>query len=269
MTCRQAIELLVLISSKQEANWAVSKVLDINTAELLLMLDNKLSFEQELKIINIKRRLASDEPIQYILGMWQFIDIKIITDKRALIPRPETEYLALIALDMAKKFESPQILDVGCGGGCIGLYLKSKMKSAEVELIDISQDALTLACENAEMLGIDCKFTLCDMHDLSKTPCDIIVSNPPYIKSLDINMLDISVKRYEPHSALDGGSDGLRYYRALAEFASNSLNENGGIVMEIGINQADDVGSIFAEYFDDIKIINDFNNIQRIITAER
>lgn len=269
MTNRQAIELLIPLTNKQGANWTLQSILDVTSVELMMSFDNELSFGDEIKVIDVKRRLEENEPLQYILGTWQFIDINVKTDKRALIPRPETEYLALNALDAIRKFDTPKVLDIGCGTGCIGLYLKTKMASIDLELIDISADALALAKENAILLNVCCEFTHADMRKLNAIPCDVIVSNPPYIKSSDVLELESSVKDYEPHLALDGGEDGLDYYRALLQFANNSLSEKGVILMEIGINQAHDVAVIFTDYFKNIHIIKDFNGIERIVIARR
>jgi release factor glutamine methyltransferase len=161
------------------------------------------------------------------------------------------------------------VLDIGCGTGCIGLYLKSKEESIDLELIDVSADAISLAKENAISLDVSCKFTQADMRELDSISCDVIVSNPPYIKSSDVLELDSSVRDYEPHLALDGGEDGLDYYRALLEFANKSLSEKGVILLEIGINQAHDVALIFTDYFKNIHIIKDFNDIERIVIARR
>lgn len=270
MTNRQAIELLTPLASKQGANWTLQSILDVTSVELMMSLDNDLSFGDEIKVLDIKRRLEENEPLQYILGVWQFIDINVKTDKRALIPRLETEYLALNALDAIREFDCPKVLDIGCGTGCIGLYLKTKMANIDLGLIDISSDALVLAKENAISLNVSCEFTHADMRELDDAiPCDVIVSNPPYIKSSDVLELESSVKDYEPHLALDGGEDGLVYYRALLEFANNSLSEKGVILMEIGINQAHDVAVIFTDYFKNIHIIKDFNGIERIVIARR
>lgn len=269
MTNRQAIELLSPLATKQGANWAMQGILGVSSLELMMTMDNKLDFSHEVKVLDTNRRLKENEPLQYILGTWQFIDINVKTDKRALIPRPETEYLAQKALEVMGEFDAPKVLDIGCGTGCIGLYLKSKAPNIDLQLVDISSDALALAKENARVLDLSCKFTLADMRELDDLPCDVIVSNPPYIKSSDVLELDSNVRDYEPYLALDGGDDGLDYYRALCEFANRSLIENGVILVEIGVTQAHDVAVIFTDHFRNIHIIKDFNGIERIVIARR
>ncbi|MCK5129156.1 MAG: peptide chain release factor N(5)-glutamine methyltransferase [Clostridiales bacterium] len=269
MTIRQAISQLSTSHTKQSAHWIISNMHNVSIAQLLLNLDDILTPEEESKIEDIKSRLERGEPLQHILGEWQFIDITIKTDRRALIPRPETEILAQKAYLYAKEINASKIIDIGCGSGCIGLYLKSKIDDADVTLLDISYDALELSKENAEQLELDCTFVQGNILSLNSKTYDLIVSNPPYIKTADIEGLDENVKDYEPHIALDGGEDGLKYYRALAQFAQNSLEKSSAIFMEIGIDQAEEVREIFNEYFDDIEIIEDFNNIQRMVIARR
>ena len=269
MTIRQAIEKITMLGYHSAAKWAVAHALGIDGVDFILSLDKELCEGDEQKVNNIIKRLRANEPMQYVLGKWQFIDIELITDKRALIPRPETELLAMEALQYAKDHGIKKIADIGCGTGCIGLFLKSRIKDAEVTLVDISDDALSLARENAKMLNLECEFLKADMLETDNIPCGLIVSNPPYIKSADINMLDANVKDYEPHTALDGGEDGLIYYRALAKLADASLDANGAVMAEVGIGQSADVEKLFKNYFDETKIIKDLNGIERIVMAKR
>lgn len=269
MTIRKAIDELAVMSSKQQAQWAVSHVLGLGYTDLILSLDNNISFEEELEIKEIKRRLLNKEPIQYILGSMQFIDITIITDKRALIPRSETELLAQLALKAAQEFSHPQIVDIGSGTGCIGLFLKSRLENAQVELFDISDDALDLTRENAQALGLEVKTTKADMLKMDKAPCDVMVSNPPYIRSGDVNILDDKVKNFEPHTALFGGDDGLKFYRALVEIANKSISPNGTFFVETGYNLSGDVVRIFSKYFSNIKVVKDYEQIERIVVIKR
>ncbi len=269
MTIRQSINDLAEACLKEHAQWAVSHVLGLDFTRLILSQDKEISLEDEKKIREIKERLKDNEPIQYIIGTLQFVDINIKTDKRALVPRQETELLAMKALECAEKFEIPKILDIGCGTGCIGLFLKSRLPHADVEMMDLSDDALELSRENMESLGLECTLTKADMLALETLPCDVIVSNPPYIRTGDIPTLDSSVKDYEPYTALDGGIDGLIFYKALSEFANNSLSEKGAIVVETGYNLHNDVADIFRPYFNEITILKDFMNIYRVVIAKR
>jgi release factor glutamine methyltransferase len=269
MTIRRAIEKITSLGYYSAAKWAVSQITGINHSKLLLHLDDELSDHNEKAIQDVIARLEKNEPMQYVLGRWQFIDIEIKTDKRALIPRPETELLAEHAVKKAKEVNARSIADIGSGTGCIGLYIKSKIPGVKVSLYDISQDALDLAKENADSLNLECSFMRADMRDIDYLQCDLIVSNPPYIKTCDISGLDANVRDYEPHLALDGGEDGLDYYRALAKLADASFLDKGAILLEIGAEQCKDVKDIFSKYFAKISVIKDFGGIERIVIAER
>jgi len=223
--------------------------------------DQEKSFEEGIE------RLKMHEPIQYILGSWDFIDLKLKVDKRALIPRPETEILALEGADIARQLNAPHVLDAGCGTGCIGLYIKHAIASADVTLCDISPDAINLAKENARSLNLNVKFKLKDLKKIDEK-YDLIISNPPYINKEDMSLLDKSVVNFEPSTALYGGEDGLEFYRALSEMHKN-LKKGGYVAVEIGINQDKKVKKLFSRNFDDIKIINDFADIPRVIIARR
>lgn len=241
--------------------------LSASYSSLILSSDITFTKEQEAAFTNGIRRLMKNEPIQYILGEWDFIDLKLKVDKRALIPRPETEILALEGADIAKKFSNPKILDAGCGTGCIGLYIKHAVPEASLTLCDISNGAISLARENAELHNLDVRFKLKDLKQIEET-YDIIVSNPPYITSEDMKHLDSSVINYEPANALFGGEDGLEFYRILSGLHRN-MNRGGYIAVEIGINQSEQVIKLFSDNFIDINVLNDFAGIARVITAKK
>ncbi|MEX1376798.1 MAG: peptide chain release factor N(5)-glutamine methyltransferase [Eubacteriales bacterium] len=245
----------------------LEKVLDNSYSRLLLLDEIHLSEKQTADLDDYIKRLQSNEPIQYILGTWDFIDINLLVDKRALIPRPETEILALETLDLAKKIVNPKIIDIGCGTGCIGLYIKHMLPDANVTLCDISKDAIDLAKENAKRLNLDVEFLLLDMKDIEGS-YDIIVSNPPYIPAEDMKQLDKSVVNFEPENALYGGTDGLDFYRLLSVMHKNVAN-CGYLAVEIGIHQAEDVKKLLEKNFEEIIIKNDFANIPRVVIGQK
>ena len=269
MTIRQATEKIASLGYYSAAKWATAHALGLDNTDFILSLDREISSGDSLKIEEIICRLKNHEPMQYVLGRWQFIDIEVKTDARALIPRPETELLALKAVEYAKANGARRIADIGCGTGCIGLYIKHCLPETDVTLCDISSEAISLAGENAEALGLECNFIKKDMRKLEKLPCDIMVSNPPYIKTDDIKTLEPNVRDYEPHMALDGGTDGLDCYRALARLAEASLGEGGAVLAEVGIGQSNEVPDIFSAYFKSITLVKDFSGIDRIVIAER
>ncbi len=269
MTVRQAIAQIADLGYFSAAKWAVSHILGTDTSQLFLSMDKELSAEESTKYDKLLSRLKNGEPMQYVMGKWQFIDLDIITDKRALIPRPETELLAMKAAEYAKEFDKPKVYDLGCGTGCIGLYVKKETPGAEVTLCDISDEALSLAKENSVALGLDCRFKKFDMLKDDIDSRDMILSNPPYILTEDIAELEVNVKDYEPLLALDGGKDGLDFYRALARISNTALSQYGVGIFEIGIGQREDVCEIFAKYFEKIEVLKDFSNIDRIIIVKR
>jgi len=245
----------------------LEKILDTTYSRIMLLDEIKLNEVQKHTLDNYILRLKKHEPIQYVLGSWDFIDINLKVDSRALIPRPETEILAIEALNLAKNYKKPKILDIGCGTGCIGLYIKHMLKDADVTLCDISKNAISLSKENADKLNLDVNFIHTDMKNI-KGVYDIIISNPPYITKDDMATLDKSVKDYEPENALFGGDDGMEFYKILSVMHKNLIN-CGYLVVEIGINQDKQVIKLLENNFKKIIIKKDLAQIPRVISARK
>lgn len=191
-------------------------------------------------------RLERHEPLQYVLGHAPFLHFSVDTDARALIPRPETEELAMRVLRCGALWSRREVrlADVGTGTGCLAIAMALKHPAARVLATDISADALKLARSNAEANRVREKidFRLCDL--LEGVPAgslDAVISNPPYIASRVIPALDISVRVFEPLAALDGGADGLEVLRRLIPQAHAALNEGGWLFLEIGDEQGEAV----------------------------
>jgi release factor glutamine methyltransferase len=220
-------------------------------------------------------RLSAGEPVQYVLGEWDFRSLTLKCDKRALIPRPETEELVTRVLKFAKSrnFTTPPfVVDVGTGSGCIILSLAKEMPTGAFLGIDISPDAISLAKENAELCGVSnkVKFAIADGLDDFDDPgiIDILVSNPPYITTEDCKTLDPRVREWEPMSALDGGTTGLDFYERLSSDAINLLKPNGAVFFEIGDSQGEAVRQIlFESGFDNITIEKDYAGHDRYASA--
>lgn len=219
------------------------------------------------------KRLKAGEPVQYVLGEWDFRDITLKIDRRALIPRPETEELVTRVLKSAQaQVENPFVIDVCTGSGCIALSLAHEMKRGIFIGIDISPDAVALAAENAVRLGLErnVKFAVGDGLDDFDTPqcADIIVSNPPYIPSAECDRLDGRVKDWEPRLALDGGPEGLDFYERFLGDALNLLKPGGAVFFEIGHNQGAALKNLMFEFgFDDITVEKDFAGHDRYASA--
>ncbi len=272
MTLRQTLEHLIACMhiAPDDAKLIIMAACDMDYTALTLNMNSKLEQATLAQIETLVNRLAKGEPIQYVLGHWAFIDLDLMVDRRALIPRPETELLAEKAVHYLTERSNPRVIDIGCGTGCIGLYIKHAIINADVTLCDISEDALALSKENAKMLGLDVAFIHRDMRKLGDIgDFDLIVSNPPYIGSTDMATLDKNVQDYEPHLALDGGEDGLMYYRALHAIAKNHLKFGCMLAVEVGFNQAPYVAELFKQSLVDVTIHKDLEGIDRMVTACR
>jgi len=230
--------------------------------------------EFETKISDACSRRLKGEPLAYITGQWEFLSVPIIVSRDTLIPRPATETLAERVIEIASKLEKPRILDLCCGSGCIGLACAVNLPQAAVVLADNSVKALEIAKKNIRALGLSRRVTAVEADALARPPAlgsfDIIACNPPYIKSEEIAYLDISVSHYEPWSALDGGADGLDFYRAVAAKWRALLKTGGYIIFETGFDQSGGVKEILllSEY-KDIIVHKDAAGISRVVEAKK
>ena len=197
------------------------------------------------------RRLAG-EPVAYIIGEWEFYGLTLDICRDVLIPRSDTETLVERALEHLKDKTGPvRVLDLCAGSGCIGLAVAHQYPNASVVLADWSEDALRVCRQNIRRCGLSGQVSSARVNALEAPPAlltgfDLILSNPPYIPTADLAGLDASVRDYEPHMALDGGEDGLDFYRAIASKWKNALNDGGTLIFEIGYDQAPQVEYILA-----------------------
>lgn len=223
------------------------------------------------------RRLVDGEPLQYVLGEWDFRSLTLKCDRRALIPRPETEELVTRVLAYLRRRETeegpPFVIDVGTGTGAIVLSLAKEFVGEAVFLgTDVSEDAIALAKENAELCGLSgrVKFAAMDGLDDFDEPgiVDALVSNPPYIESAVCETLDPRVRNFEPRIALDGGATGLDFYDRYLGDALNILKPGGAVFFEIGEGQGAAVAQLMADYgFENIRIERDFAGHDRYASA--
>nr|MBO4518328.1 peptide chain release factor N(5)-glutamine methyltransferase [Clostridia bacterium] len=252
------------IEEDAEADWIVSLTLKIKRDEVNT--DNLVSVKNTEKIYALTDERITGRPLWYCVGDTDFYGYNIKLDERALIPRPETELLTENALKYID--ETKTVLDLCTGSGAIAVVI-SKETGATVYASDISLDALKLAEENEKLNGAKIKFVLSDMFGTFDTEkFDVIVSNPPYIKSEDIKGLQREIRDFEPLSALDGGEDGLHFYRIIAKEAPKFLNEGGALFLECGAGQAEIIRDMLSSSgFSQVEIIKDYENIDRIIKA--
>ncbi|MEG1612587.1 MAG: peptide chain release factor N(5)-glutamine methyltransferase [Clostridia bacterium] len=245
-----------------DIDWILCNVLNVNRGELKsINYVNTVDIERAVVIANER---AKHIPLQYILGSANFYGFDIDVTAGVLIPRPETELLCEQVIKIA---EGKKVLDLCTGSGAIAIAVS---KSVECEMVatDISSVALDIAKRNAEKLNARVIFFQGDLFENIDGKFDIIVSNPPYIKSSDILNLAVEVKDYEPLIALDGGLDGYCVYTRIIDEVKSHLNEGGTLMLEVGEGQADKIKAMLFDKFEDITTLNDYNNIPRIIIAK-
>lgn len=272
-----------IYDAKESANIAelvIEKITGLKRTERILNKQRLLTDEQLNTLQKYLQELINHKPVQYVLHEAWFAGMKFFVDSPVLIPRPETEELAeWIVSDAAfrtSKSEiqnSPTILDIGTGSGCIAIAIKNKIKNAEVFALDVSEDALKIAALNAKQNNAKINFLKADIlknHAHISTPLfDTIVSNPPYIAEKESAELHSNVVAYEPHIALFVPNENpLLFYDAIADFSLSHLTENGNLYFEIHENFADKVVSLLAaKGFQSIEIKKDLQQKNRMVKA--
>ncbi len=218
--------------------------LQIQNEYLAVHLDEEASSEIAQNFEKHLEELIAGKPIQYITNSQEFFGLNFYIDENVLIPQPDTEILVEEIIEICKYREDvPKILDICTGSGAIAVALAKQIK-VEMVASDISSKALEIAEKNAKSHGVNIELTQSDMFEKINQKFDMIVSNPPYIETKTIESLSPEVKN-EPQIALDGGEDGLKFYRVLAQKAKDYLKENGVLAVEIGYNQRESVLEIF------------------------
>ena len=219
----------------------------------------------------VERRLAG-EPVAYLIGEWEFYGLTLDVTPDVLIPRMDTEVLAERAILLARAAgEGARVLDLCAGSGCVGLAVAANVPTCRVVLADISEAALKICKGNVRRNELNARVTCVQADALQKPDAalwdfDVIACNPPYIPTGDLAGLDVSVRDYEPRSALDGGADGLDFYRAIAAQWGSALRLGGSLLFEVGINQAMDVAALLERSgFEDIQSTQDTQGIPRVV----
>ena len=256
--------------ARAEINFALDVLFEYTYKDFLL--GRKLSDAQIKQAQAVfDERTSLKKPIQLILGQAYFLGRRFFTDKYTLIPRPETELLVKEALALSKQLKNPDILDIGTGTGCIGISLMLENPEIKADMSDIQLNALKTAERNAAFHKVSDRagFIPSDLFENIGKKYDIIVSNPPYIPLKDKETLQLEVKNYEPDTALFTRDDfGLEFYEKIISAAPRFLKTRSAIAFELGVNQAEKAAGLLENNgFSNIKIIKDFNSIDRIITA--
>ena len=275
---REIKQRLAPVVGEREAYWMARDIIDdilgYSEVELLIKGNEVLSDFVIGKIDSVVERVERGEPLQYVLGWARFEGNRYMVTPDTLIPRPETQELVDIIISRHGEEKDLRVMDVGTGSGCIAISLARGLKFAQVSAIDISQQALEVASENAKMLKTRVNFECRDA--LSLTPkrgekYDIIVSNPPYIVEYERKDMEHSVLDYEPSTALFvPNDDPLRFYRAIASFAVEALSQGGHIYYEINPLFASEMLEMMRGMgYNDIEIINDMQGRKRMLCARK
>lgn len=228
----------------------------------------------EEQVRDLVRRHLAGEPVAYLIGEWEFYGLPLDIDRQVLIPRADTETLVDCALPFVRQQAGSRVLDLCAGSGCIGLAVASQAEDCRVTLGELSEGALRICRQNIRRNGLTDRVTPLQMNALQPPPrqvgtYDCILCNPPYIPAADIAELDASVREFEPHSALDGGEDGLDFYRAVSSLWRKALRTGGMLLFEVGIGQADDVLRIMRNFgFGDLDIVPDPAGIPRVVLGK-
>jgi len=250
-----------------------SDVFNINAIEFYTHKDKKLSEHQIETLKNIIGRLLKHEPLQYIIGFTEFYDLKFEVNSNVLIPRQETEELVDLIIKKSDNNETFKILDIGTGSGCIALSLKNSLPKSTVTACDFSDEALEMAKLNAKINNLDLEFLEIDILNEDVTNSlgkfDLIVSNPPYVRELEKEMMSENVLDYEPEMALFvDDNDPLIYYNAITNFALNHLKKGGRLYFEINEFLGKEMKNLLLQSgFKDVIVYKDLNNKDRMTSA--
>lgn len=260
-------------SPEYDAQQLIEASFGLNKTQLLM--NNKDSADENKTVLfeELLRRRASREPLQYILGEWSFNRFRFKVGPGVLIPRPETELLPEFAIDSLRKNPGSVVYDLCCGSGCIGITVAKLFPTVRVYCIDLSDAALAFAEENRRRIGVEnVKIVKADVTDgcsiLGLPQPDLILSNPPYVPSAELPTLQPEVI-FEPQMALDGGEDGLRFYREIADKWFPFLHKGGFLALECGEGQSTDILALFVSLASGGKLIRDAFGTERVVVLRR
>ena len=257
-------------NSDFDARCLLEFVLNLNPTQYLLNRSEEVDSVCAEKFLSLVERRSNGEPLQYILGKWEFMGLQFYVGEGVLIPRPETEMLVEFALDFLKDKKNPVVIDLCSGSGCIAISVAKHLPNAKVYAVEKSDLAFPYLKKN---IWLNCVFNISAVHGdifdrtlLSDIKPDLILSNPPYIRSPEIASLQSEV-RNEPSMALDGGEDGLVFYREIANGWLDRLGTGGAIAVECAEDQTEDIIRMFSEKTQYAEAFNDLSGLPRTVTA--
>lgn len=258
------------IKEKEDAYWIIyllaTHILQVDKTYILTHPEQVLEEKEEKDFQEAIQKIKQGIPVQYITNKQEFMDSCFYVNQDVLIPQPDTEILVEEVIQLIKQ-RKVNILDLCCGSGCIGISLKKFLENSNVVLSDVSQKAIEVAKKNAVLLNVDVQIIQSNLFENIKEKYDMIVSNPPYIETNVISTLSQEVQN-EPHIALDGGEDGLTFYRKIIKEAPNYLNKKGYLCLEIGFNQKKAVIQLLQENFENMITKQDLAGNDRVIIAK-
>ena len=262
-----------VLSPRLDSEVLLAHALKLSRSQLLIHSKKTLNeAEKKCAEINVRRR-RKREPVSLITGYQEFWSLDFLVDENVLIPRPETELLIETGLNCISP-ASKNILDLGTGSGVLALVMAKEASACKVTALEIDPKALKIAKQNAKNHGMRDRIKfLCK--DLRKEdwegPYSMILSNPPYISSTDIDKLMPEVKNYEPRKALDGGVTGIEFYKSIIPIAINQLEEKGFLILEIGHSQVNEVTALLRQFsaYQKIQVIKDYSGYNRVVKAQK
>ena len=255
-----------------DAEWLLAHVLDCPRAELALRHSNILTDAQQTEWDALVAQRAERIPLQHLLGSAVFCGLEMEVNDHVLVPRPETELLAEQAWAFVSGLPSPTVLDFGTGSGCLAIVVAAHCPDARAMALDVSPEALVVARANAERHGVAAHIEFHEGDGREGLPgedaFDLVLANPPYIPTGDLPALQTEVREHDPALALDGGVDGLEFYRALAKLALPRLKPTGRLMLEVGDGQAEAVAALLTEAgWGECDVLPDLNKVLRLVIA--
>ncbi len=272
-TGRKILEDAGVDSPAFDAGCLFKKVFGLSLQERIIQSENEAGMQKAKRFLALAHERAGGRPLQYIIGEWPFLDFTLEVGEGVLIPREETELLVRTAAQMLKNVEKPVIVDLCSGSGAVAIGLASLLPDARIAAVEKYGEALSYLRRNIEKTGFrEVRPVHADVFSAEEArrfpALDAVVANPPYVRSGEIASLQREVQR-EPEQALDGGEDGLAFYRAIAGLWLPHIKPGGAAAVEIGEGQAEDVKKILDHFMENVRIIRDFNGFERVVCGIR
>ncbi|MBW6468856.1 MAG: peptide chain release factor N(5)-glutamine methyltransferase [Coriobacteriia bacterium] len=262
-------------SPRRSAEWLLSAATGLSRVEVYAYHERPLSDAERITLREGVKRRAAGEPLQYVTGEMPFRHIVVRVEPGVFIPRPETEVLVDVALELIADVEDPVVLEMCSGSGCIACAIATERPDARVVATEITPVAVGVARANAERLGVADRVTVLEgdlfagVPDELRGEVDLVIANPPYIPSGDLPALPAEVLGFEPHLALDGGPDGLDVVRRIAEQAYGWLGPDGVVAMEIDETCAKDASEGVREWYQEVRTVRDLAGRDRVVVGRR